>query len=370
VAEIQLESFLQDISDKEPCGADVRNLEESNEAFKKYFELRAIRNDQRRQERKNIETAETLLIEPKEWHEVIRLASELLSQHTKDLEIGAWLIEGLIRVQQFKGLALGFQILEGLLSKYQNNLYPKAEDDEENSARLTSIAMLGGKYELGSLVVPVYYHTILPTTSGLSLNAWTIRHMLDKSEDTRIEALMECEGLKKAILELDKDSFAFIAKDLAASKEAFIEFNGALGRVFSKDAPNVMGLSEALLYCCGIAFSVQSFLDKAAKANQVEINSSAQQSATSATFSLENFSYENLTRDSAISLICAIAKFFEASEPHSPISYSLNRLVGWANLDLPMLLQNIGIDPHAQEEYCKITGVPFLSKGGGSYDDG
>ncbi len=370
VAEIEVESFLQDISSNEPCGVDVRNLEESNEGFKKYFELRAMRNEQRRQERKNIEADQTLLIEPKEWHEVVRLASELLIQHTKDLEIGAWLVEGLVRVQQFKGLALGFKILGGLLQKYEDSLYPRAEDEEEDATRLTAIAMLGGKYELGSLVVPVYYHTIIPTVSGSNLNAWTIRHMLDKSEDTRIETLMECDGFKKAVLELDKDSFFPIEKDLAASKEAFLVFNTALSQVFSKDAPNIMGLSDALLYCCGIAFSVQGFLNKAAKLSQADVQDESQPQNKNANFSLDNFNYQSLTRDSAIDLIRSIAKFFEVSEPHSPISYSLNRLVSWANLDLPLLLQNIGIDAHAQEEYCKITGVPFLAKGGGSYDDG
>jgi type VI secretion system protein ImpA len=366
--EIELESLLQSISGAEPCGMDVRNLEESSQGFKRYFELREIRNDQRRQERKNIENDQVLLIEPKEWHEVIRLASQLLIEHTKDLEIGAWLVEGLVRVQQFKGLALGFKVLEGLLQKYEDHLHPRAEDEEESSMRLTSIAMLGGKYELGSLVVPVYWHTIIPTISGSGLNAWTIRNMLNKAEDTRIETLMECDALKKAILELNKEDFADIAKDLVASKDAFLEFNAALSRIFSKDAPNIVGLSDALVYCCGIASSIQGFLDKTAKSNAIEVQ--GEQSRRGADFSLENLTHENLTRDNAVQIIRVIAKFFQTSEPHSPISYSLNRLVTWSNLDLPFLLQDIGIDATAQQDYCRITGVPFLEKGGGSYEDG
>ncbi len=367
--ELELNNLLQDISGEDPCGMDVRNLDETSEGFKKYFELREIRNDQRRQERRSIETEETLLIEPKEWQEVVRLASELLMQHTKDLEIGAWLVEGLVRVQQFAGLALGFRILGGLLRKYTNNLYPKAEEGEDSSGRLTAIAMLGGKHELGSVVVPVYYHTVLPTVSGSNLNAWTIRHMMNKSEDTRIDVLMDCDDIKKAILELAKDSFAVIAKDLADSKEAFTEFNSILSQIFSKDAPNIVGLSEALMYCCNIAASVQGFLSKMEKANSLEIVNDSQQSKNGV-FSLENFSYENLTRDNAVQMLRVMAKFFQTAEPHSPISYSLNRLVEWANLDLPSLLQDIGIDARAQEDYCKITGVPFLLKPGTSYDDG
>jgi type VI secretion system protein ImpA len=333
----------------------VRNLEQENEGYKKYQLLRETRNDQRRQERKSIETEGALQIEPKEWREVVSLATELLENHTKDLEIGSWLIEGLVRVEQFKGLALGFGILEGLLLAYRERLYPLL-DQEDADMRLTSIGMLGGKYELGSLVVPVYCHPIIPTNDGASFNAWTIRQMLDKSEDTRIEFLMNCEALKSAILDLQQDGFTVIAKDLLQAQAAFQRFNAALSEVFSRDAPNTSGLEDALNYCCAISASISGFLKSKSQVSQQE----ATLDGPHAAFSIDGLSHQNLTRQDAVELLRTIAKFFQVSEPHSPISYSLNRLTQWALLDLPDLLQDIGISENARVEYCKITGVPFL----------
>jgi len=366
--QINLDILLNPIDTVNPCGVDVRNLDQSSEGFKKYFLLRELRNDERRKERKNIEAEETLLVEPKEWQEIVSIAVELLSVHTKDLEIGAWLVEGLVRVDQFAGLALGLKALAQLIKKYENSLYPHAEDDESEDARLTSIAMLGGKYELGSLVVPVYYHTIIPTVAGSDLNAWSIRQLLGKSEDTRTEMLMECDALKSAIMDLNKGIFAAIKEGLELARDSFKEFNSALSSVFSRHAPNVSGLENVLTYCCGIVATVQGILDSmAAKAYlQNEIKAEEGQSGT---FSLSNFNPENLTREDAIQMINIIAKFFAMSEPHSPISYSLNRLVAWANLDLPSLLEDIGISDNARGEYCKITGVPFLSKAQGKKEN-
>jgi type VI secretion system protein ImpA len=367
--QIELENLLKSISQESPCGVDVRNLVEESQARKKYQLLRELRNDQRRQERKSIETTESLQIEPKEWVEVVRLSCELLEMYTKDLEIASWLLEGLVRVEAFKGLDLGFRVLGGLLLAYESKLHPIVLEEEDADMRLTSIGMLGGKYELGSLVVPVYYHTVVPTNSGADLNAWTIRQMLGKSEDTRIEFLMDCDAIKSSILDLQKDSFAIIAKDLLHAKASFEEFNSALSKVFSKDAPNTFGLEYALNYCCAIAVSIDGFLTSKMQASLKE--SEQEGVKITSNFSIAGLTWEHLTRQDAVELVRVIAKFFQVSEPHSPISYTLNRLAQWACLDLPDLLQDIGISENARVEYCKITGVPFLQsrENRRAYDD-
>jgi type VI secretion system protein ImpA len=351
-----MEQFLEPIKGDNPCGVDLRKLDASHQAAIKYFSLKDARNTQRRQERKNIEVEHILEISAREWIEVAELAQDLLLNHTKDLEVASWLFEALVRIEKFEGLCKGLRIFTGLVRKYANKLHPTAEEEEEQDIRLASVGMLGGKHEIGTIVVPLYYHALLPTTSEEGLNAWSIRQIIEKSggnpDDVRKENLLERSDIRSAIAQLAKDEFFAIEASLSSAKTLFVEFNSALSDVFSAYAPDLTGLKTTLHYCCSIVASTKEILESysAPSAAAEEVQQEEEQAPIQDT--------RQLDKEKAIKLLESVAQFFSATEKHSPISYSLMRIIRWAKAELPDVLSET-MDDQAREMYCKVTGVPF-----------
>jgi len=65
-------------------------------------------------------------------------------------------------------------------------------------------------------------------------------------------------------------------------------------------------------------------------------------------------------RNSAFRAIESAAQFLERTEPHSPLAYSLRRILLWGKLTLPQLYKELGI--HA--DVFHLSGVPDPDKEG------
>jgi len=373
--ELNIDSLTANIDERNPCGIDLRLLEENSTGFIQYSSLKDTRNNLRREERKNVEVEHDLTIDVRSWQVVKDLAIKLLSNHVKDIEIMSWLLESLVRVDKFAGLICGFDIFSALIEKYRDNLYPSLDDDEDLDSKLASILMLGGKYEIGTLVIPLYCHKIIPTRSGDDLNAWDIKQFLAKANtsegDVRASALNDCKEVKNAIAGVIKEDFLQCAAEVGSCKAAFLKFNSSLSSVFAKNAPNLDSLDKAINYCLGIVNSVTEIVQRKTVNASIPVDDSIQKSGVQAnnessdvntasrSFSIDNLTYDQITREDAVKLLDMLMTFFRISDPHSPISYSLERLVRWVKFNLPQIMNEI-VGDSMMKEYSKITGVPFV----------
>jgi type VI secretion system protein ImpA len=233
--------------------------------------------------------------------------------------------------------------------------------------------MLAGKYEIGTVIIPLYYHNIIVTNSGTHFNSWTIRQLLEKANvtegDIRITALRESTELKSAIFDLEKEEFSEIYSELEKLYSNFKKFNGIITKVFGKFTPSFTSLDKTIHYCRGIAKSVHETTvssdpeptDEASESgDQTQTISSPRQQSTQ-NVSLNSLTVAHINRENATMLLNLIAEFFQESEPHSPISHTLRRAIKWLNLDISEFMCDVLQDDNARNWYCKITGVPFVS---------
>ena len=66
-------------------------------------------------------------------------------------------------------------------------------------------------------------------------------------------------------------------------------------------------------------------------------------------------------RQTALLAIKEVAKFFETTEPHSPLPYMLHRVVRWGNLPLPDLLKELINDEKTRFNVFDMTGIELKS---------
>jgi type VI secretion system ImpA family protein len=67
-------------------------------------------------------------------------------------------------------------------------------------------------------------------------------------------------------------------------------------------------------------------------------------------------------RKEAFQRLVEVARHFEETEPHSPVSYALRRIVRWGDLSLPKLLTELIQNQSAREEVYKLLGIPETDK--------
>jgi type VI secretion system protein ImpA len=69
-------------------------------------------------------------IKKADWPLVIKLCGEAIAKKSKDLQVAAWLVEALVRRDGFAGLNEGLTLIQGLLEKFWDTLYPELEDGD------------------------------------------------------------------------------------------------------------------------------------------------------------------------------------------------------------------------------------------------
>ncbi len=65
-----------------------------------------------------------------DWREVARLCTVALTSRTKDLQIGAWLLEAWLYLHGFSGVTAGLKLISGLCTGFWESLYPVMDEDD------------------------------------------------------------------------------------------------------------------------------------------------------------------------------------------------------------------------------------------------
>jgi type VI secretion system protein ImpA len=63
------------------------------------------------------------------------------------------------------------------------------------------------------------------------------------------------------------------------------------------------------------------------------------------------------TREQAFQQLLLLADFFRRTEPHSPLSYSIERVVRWGRMPLPELLGEIVTEDDARKNLFWLAGI-------------
>ncbi len=117
---LDLDNLLKPISDGEPAGPDL----EYDPAFLAAF--RAAEGSPSRQMGDAVVAGE----EP-DWRATCDLAAGLLTR-TKDLRVAVLLTRALLRVQGLPGLDLGLTLIQGLVERYWEQVYPQLDPEDDN----------------------------------------------------------------------------------------------------------------------------------------------------------------------------------------------------------------------------------------------
>ncbi len=332
------EELLNPISESAPCGENLRY----SPVYLKINEARREEDDLLTGDRKTADYAV-----------VVRLAEDALATKTKDLQLAAWMTEGLVTQQGFPGLRDGLALCLGLLERFWDGLYPEIEDGD---AELRAAPLEGMARRLEHAV-----RSVKLVNEGYNAYQYQDSRMVGYENPNASDKEREAREKKLAAGKLDPEVFdkAFVAtpkayylqseRDLDTSLQSLEQMQNVARDRFGDDAPSFEKLKRAIEEVRRI---VHTLLQKKRETEPDPIEQSAaapaggapsgagdaaaspQGAAGGATAgaTILSFSTETGERRQAIAAVCSTAAFLRQRDPLSPAPYLMLRGLRWGEL--------------------------------------
>jgi type VI secretion system protein ImpA len=358
-----LEALLAPIPGDAPQGIDIR---EDFSATSPYNRLRDARSEARDAERGQDAGGDDARDPTPLWRSVRELALKTLAETTKDLEVAAWLTEALVRSHGFAGLAAGAQLMAGLAEQYWDGLFP-LPDDYGMETRVTPVTGLNGRDGNGSLIQPLYKLALFNRVDGSPVAYYQYQQSeqlgtLDaERRQQRIDAgAVPLEELEREARAAGGRAWAALLADVRAARDAWQAMANLLDEKAGADGPSTTSVRDLLSGIIEVAarYAPAEAADGEAAPEAAGADAEGAAGATGAGFAgMAAAPGRAASREDALRALTEIANFFRRTEPHSPLSYTLDEAVRRGRMSWPELLAEIVADLDTRNGILSTLGI-------------
>lgn len=354
---LDFESLLAPLPGDSPTGADLR---QDFSPTSVYYQIKDARAAARAAERSGA-VAGPEQDWPTEWRTVISLGKQILAEHSKDLEVVAWMTEALLREHGYGGLRDGFRLTEELVERYWDQLYP-TPDEDGISTRVAPLVGLNGGDSEGTLSVPLALTPLTEESDAGSFSLWRYRKALASGrEAAATEGGDTLEMLADAVRRTDAQFLRDTYDDVCAASERFAALCARLDELCGAESPpssniknTLADVRDALVHIgrefAGLALDAPPVDETAADEPEVAGAAAPGAPAAAPSGAITN-------RADALKVLKKIADFFRETEPHSPMSSLLDKAVRWGQMPLMDLIQELIPDESARRHFGVVTGI-------------
>lgn len=320
------------------------------------------------------------VVSPKLWETVIDLGTAILTGVGKDLEVAARMTEALARLHGMAGIRDGLRLSANLAEQFWDHLFPALDPVEGPEERVSLLSGLNGANKPGVLVERINFQRVTEGTTERDYYLWeysiaadTHRISDEQAREDRCRQLgYSLDDILKAANSTSGEYFLNLKQEIEAAEAALQDFDQIFDKHCGQLSPPTSQIRGALekaraaiqrlgqqkmgALLSNHEVTQQPVTPSIAKASS---NSSVETTLLASTngdaFPLSKAALNS--RQDAIDAMEMVAKYFRATEPHSPISYSLDKLVKWANLPLDKLILEWIPDSSARDLFGLMTGV-------------
>lgn len=357
INESDITEMLLPVSTDQPVVGDLRD---NIAVDSSYQVLRNARTAARNNERSARNDGENSPINHDDWQAILDLVPEILKNQSKDIELVAWYIEALTRKFGFLGLAKGFSLARQLIETYGEQLYPLPDEDGVES-QLSSLAGLNGFGGEGALIYPIKAIAITQGDIPGPLAVWQCEQLLEADRITdseKREAKFKQNGLTKTqlddiLLETETEFLLKTRAGITTAIDEYKQYQQALDTYCGSDPMPTRQILDALENCQKILSYIAG--DRFVVEQPIDVNSDNENTMPKDRSLSSNGSIDG--REDALQRLREVANFFRRTEPHSPISYSIDQAIRWSNLPLTELIKELIPDDSARTRYQHLSGI-------------
>ncbi|WP_425617604.1 type VI secretion system protein TssA [Anatilimnocola sp. NA78] len=315
-----------------------------------------------------------------QWKTIIAKGQEFLQTKSKDLQLAAWLTEALTNQHGFAGLRDGLQLITGLLQTHWEGLFPPADDGDLE----TRVAPL--EWLLGDTGLPIWVREVpladrpaemsgdAEKKAPVTYNLW---HSIKVNRSADAEVFVS--SMEAVVSKTPPAFFKKLHEDLRAAREALEAYNTVADEQFGRLAPGVSAVRTALEQCQNrietickerkIPLQETAAMDDTADSS--DDDSGTKDESVSYSGSSNGHSGPVRSRAEALEKLREIADYLRQAEPHSPVSYLIQRAISWSEMPFEKLLLELVQDQNARALINNTLGIkedPYGDSSGSSYD--
>lgn len=361
---LELDFLLQPISADTPCGIDC--------SFSNEFH--AIKQAKTHDD-PTLEQGDWIS-EPKQadWAFIHTKSIELLTEKTKDLRIFSWLLESWTHLHGFEGISKALELLQRSLADYWMQLHPQIEEDDLDQR----IGLLQGYIHLlpnllKSIPIVSTQHafTLAHYESMLHQQNLKLKSGAESAESDATSSAYDLEQFELALFNTSKSIQYQNYQRFCDTLNQWQVLKNILDSLMGLDAPSFASIDsqlEMIHLSLKKIYKADAFLNSTTNSQTASISDKSQphelvipppllqplnhqQSFQSQPQShLEN-------REHAMRLIKEVSDYFQVNEPHSPVSYMLQKTIKWSQMPLHEWLTEVLKNERPIENMQELLGV-------------
>ena len=362
---LELDALLAPISADDLCGDD---LSFSNE----FHEIKKAKT----QDDPLLDLGDWVT-EPKQadWNFVASKSTDLLMHKTKDIRLLTWLSEAWGHLHGFEGIAKSLELAHRMLEEFWLRMHPEIEDDDLDQR----LGLLQGlTTQLPALIKQVPLINSQPYYSLFDYEKILHKqnNRLKNNEDSNPSDSSDLEQFEQALFNTSK-SFQF--QNYQNFNEILNHWNilkQVLDQLMELEAPSFAAIDsqlETIHKTLRKIYKADAFDAGVGNTASVETTASdpiselASDSAQGAPLMhpqvQNNQSFQPQpqshlqNRDQAMKVLQEIADYFQANEPHSPVSYMLQKTIKWSQMPLHEWLAQVIKNDNPLESVQELLGV-------------
>jgi type VI secretion system protein ImpA len=316
------------------------------------------------------------------WNQVLKLTSDAIASSTKDLQAAAWLTEALVKLHGFVGLRDGLKLMRGLQERFWDHVYPETDEDGLE-ARANSLAWLSNQLARSIKEVSI---TNAQSRSNCSYFQWLESQefdipenleTLDPESQERINDLKQraaadgkttSDDWRKAKQMTRRAFYEETYKTLNDCWEEFQALDHVMDEKFGRETPGLGELGKSL-------DEVRSLVEKILKEKRI-LEPDELESTPEVTYVETNSEAPSgiatgpiKTRQEALRRLTEASDYFRRAEPHSPVSYLVERAVRWGRMPLDAWLEDVIKEAGVLDNLRETLGLRTSSNGHSESND-
>lgn len=296
-----------------------------------------------------------------DWKGAVRLASEALTDTTKDLRVICHLIEAATKLYGFAGLHEGLSLLRQAVDQCWDRLTPRIDDGDLDSRAAPLANMLDDSHR--GICFPLTVQMIPLIRSGSNSYGLIEWNRAKQQRDAKTQ-----EELARAVVQTPTADLESIARAIDGCEQELGLLLPLLDEKLAAESPALTNLRQAISQCSQLVkegFLQGARTDTAQPNDGPTDNAPGESSGNAANRTTASGTDQAiLTRSEAYSQLKRAAETLEKLEPHSPIPYLVKRAVQLGRMPFPQLIQKLIRDGNVLEELGRELGL------NGTTDDG
>lgn len=274
-----------------------------------------------------------------DWRQVVDLTSEALAKKSKDLQLAAWLTEGLVNREGLAGLRQGLEVVHALLEQFWDTVHPIIEDGDADM-RAAPLSWVGTYLEVPVRLAPVTAqgHSYAAYRESRSIPTEEEASADDEKRTRREEALadgrQDPDELDAAFMQTPKAWYKALLADLDAATELVKKLDAIGDERFGESAPSFKPLRDLLaeMRVGAVALLKRKLEFEPDPIDEEPLDLDVPSGEEAAGGGDGTVSVEPRNRDDAANRIAVAARFLRRGKPADPAAYLLLRGFRWGEL--------------------------------------